>query len=215
MNGHLIIFLWMFYAAMPSNSKPPIILASTSTIRRELLARLQVPFDVISPEVDETPLVDESSQALARRLAEQKAAVVAAQFPSALIIGSDQVVCAHNTAHLIMGKPGTSTRAYEQLKALSGQMAHFDTALNLQCRQLDINRTELVRFSVQFRNLTSFEIQRYIAADQPLHSAGSIKAESLGISLFESMHGNDFTALLGLPLICLSQLLREVGWQVP
>lgn len=200
---------------MQSNSKPPIILASTSAIRRQLLARLNIPFDVISPEVDETPLENESSQAMVKRLAEQKASVVAAQFPYALVVGSDQVVCAQHRSHLIISKPGTPAKAYDQLKTLSGQMAHFDTAIHLQCRQLEISRTEIVRFSVKFRELSNFEIQRYVAADQPLHSAGSIKAESLGISLFESMHGDDFTALLGLPLIRLSQLLREVGWQVP
>lgn len=195
--------------------KPPIILASTSGIRRQLLSRLNVPFDVISPEVDESPFEHENAQTLCCRLSEQKASVVVAQFPHALVIGSDQVVWIESEPHVFIGKPLTAPRAYEQLRMLSGKLVHFETAVNVQCQQLNINRTELIRFLVHFRTLSSVEIQRYVAFDQPYYSAGSIKAESLGISLFEAMHGEDFTALMGLPLIKLSQMLREVGWQVP
>ncbi|XID74099.1 Maf family protein [Alkanindiges sp. WGS2144] len=198
-----------------SSSTPPIILASTSSTRRQLLSRLNVPFDVISPEVDEVPFEQESAQTLACRLAEQKAGVVAAQFPHALVIGSDQVVWIENQPNVFLGKPLSAPRAYEQLRMLSGQLVHFETAVNVQCPQLDINKTELVRFLVHFRTLSATEIQRYVAYDQPFNCAGSIKAESLGISLFEAMHGEDFTALLGLPLIKLSQMLRAVGWSTP
>ncbi|TEU30329.1 Maf family protein [Alkanindiges illinoisensis] len=195
--------------------RPPIILASTSSIRRQLLSRLNVPFDVISPEIDESPFERENAQTLSCRLAEQKAATISAQFPHALVIGSDQVVWIESEPHVFIGKPLTAARAYEQLRNLSGKLVHFETAVNVQCQQLNINRTELIRFLVHFRNLSAVEIQRYVAFDQPFYSAGSIKAESLGISLFEAMHGEDFTALMGLPLIKLSQMLREVGWQVP
>lgn len=198
-----------------NQSTPPIILASTSATRRQLLARLNVPFDVISPEIDETPFEDESAQTLACRLAEQKASVISTQFPHALVIGSDQVVWTANEPKVYLGKPLTVPKAYEQLRMLSGQLVHFETAVNVQCIQLNINRTELVRYLVHFRTLSSTEIQRYVAYDQPFNSAGSIKAESLGISLFEGMHGEDFTALLGLPLIKLGNMLREVGWAAP
>jgi MAF protein len=195
--------------------RPPIILASTSTTRRQLLARLNVPFDVISPEIDESPFERENAQTLSCRLAEQKAATVSTQFPHALVIGSDQVVWIESEPHVFIGKPLTASKAYEQLRMLSGKLVHFETAVNVQCQQLNINRTELIRFLVHFRTLSAIEIQRYVALDQPFYSAGSIKAENLGISLFEAMHGEDFTALMGLPLIKLSQMLREVGWQVP
>lgn len=198
-----------------NQSTPPIILASTSITRRQLLARLNVPFDVISPEIDETPIEGESAQTLASRLAEQKASVVSSQFPHALVIGSDQVVWIANQPEIFLGKPLTAPRAYEQLRKLSGQLVHFETAINVQCQQLNINKTELVRYLVHFRTLSATEIQRYVAFDQPYYSAGSIKAEGLGISLFEAMHGEDFTALLGLPLIKLSHMLRDVGWPTP
>ena len=165
--------------------RPPIILASTSSIRRQLLSRLNVPFDVISPEVDESPFERENAQTLSCRLAEQKAATISTQFPHALVIGCDQVVWIESEPHVFIGKPLTAARAYEQLRMLSGKLVHFETAVNVQCQQLNINRTELIRFLVHYRTLTAVEIQRYVAFDQPYQSAGSIKAESLGISLLK------------------------------
>lgn len=200
---------------MPSNLTLPLILASTSVTRRHLLTRLNLPFDVISPEVDETPLANEPASDLARRLAAEKAAVVANQFQSALVIGSDQVVWREGSPHDLIGKPLTNVNACKQLLGHSGKLVHFETAVNIQCQQLNINVTELVRYSVKFRELSLAEINRYVDYDQPFQCAGSFKCESLGISLFESMHGDDFTTLMGLPLIKLCSMLREIGWQIP
>ncbi len=203
----------MFYAAMPY--KPPIILASTSNTRRQLLTRLNVPFDVISPEIDESPLDNETAQELARRLARQKSSVVAAQFPHALVIGSDQVVWRDAQPDIFIGKPLTINKAIEQLRLSSGKKVNFETAVSVQCVELDFEHTELVHFSVQFRELDEQEIKRYVSYDQPLHCSGSFKVESLGLSLFESMQGDDFTALMGLPTLKLCQLLRQLNWQLP
>jgi MAF protein len=200
---------------MPSNLTMPLILTSTSVTRRHLLTRLNLPFDVISPEVDESPLADEMASDLARRLAAEKASVVASQFPYALVIGSDQVVWREGAPHELIGKPLTNVNACKQLQGHSGKLVHFETAVNFQCHQLNINTTELVRYSVKFRELSRAEINRYVDFDQPFQCAGSFKCESLGISLFESMHGDDFTTLMGLPLIKVCNMLREIGWEIP
>lgn len=199
---------------MPSNLTP-LILASTSVTRRHLLTRLNLPFDVISPEIDETPLKDETASCLARRLAAEKASVVASQFPNALVIGSDQVVWREGAPHELIGKPLTNVNACKQLYEHSGKLVHFETAVNIQCQQLHVNVTELVRYSVKFRELTLAEINRYVDYDQPYQCAGSFKCESLGISLFESMHGDDFTTLMGLPLIKLCSMLRDIDFKIP
>lgn len=195
--------------------KAPIILASTSGTRRQLLTRLNVPFDVISPEVDESPQDGESPQALARRLARQKSSIVSAQFPHAIVIGADQVVWRDHQPDIFLGKPGTANKAIEQLRLSAGKLVHFETAVSVQCTELDYERVALCHFSVKFRHLDEQEIKRYVAFDQPYQCAGSFKVESLGISLFESMQGDDFTALMGLPMIKLGEMLRELEWQVP
>ena len=185
-----------------------LILASTSPYRRDLLARLRLKFDVARPEVDETPLSQESSKALAQRLAEAKARAVATRYRNAWVIGSDQ------TAELrgqTLGKPGDYERAADQLSAASGQRVTFYTSVCL-IHAVD-GRT--IRFTdhttVQFRLLGTSEIERYLHAEQPYDCAGSFKSEGLGISLFDSIECRDPTALIGLPLIGL----RQAGFELP
>lgn len=185
-----------------------LVLASSSPYRKALLQRLGLPFASASPDVDETPLPDETVQALTRRLATAKARALAAPWPEALLIGSDQA-CA--VAGRILGKPGSFERACEQLALCAGQRVDFHTALAL----LDTRNGELRHahdvFSVQFRPLVPDEIRYYLQTEQPWDCAGSFKAEGLGIALFETMEGKDFHSLLGLPLISLCGLLREAG----
>ncbi len=177
-----------------------------------LLERLRIPFETICPEIDETPLPNEAPYEMSVRLAQHKALAVAAHFPEALIIGSDQV------AHLngkIFGKPGTPENAVRQLSQMSGQTVIFNTALallNTKTRQL---RHESVPTQVRFRTLSDTEIQRYVEKERPLDCAGSAKSEGLGISLLEAITCDDPTALIGLPLIALSKLLREEGIELP
>ncbi|HGM7320063.1 Maf family protein [Stenotrophomonas sp. CCNWLW162] len=188
----------------------PLILASTSRYRRELLQRLGLPFDCARPDVDETPLDGEAPLALAMRLAAAKAAEVAARHPGAWVIGSDQVA---NLNDQPLGKPGTVEAACAQLKAMSGHTVHFHTAISLTCNGESFTATDLTE--VRFRALGEDEIARYVAAEQPLDCAGSFKCEGLGISLFEAIDNRDPTALVGLPLIALCGLLRRAGFAVP
>ena len=189
-----------------------LILASTSPYRRQLLARLGLPFEVMRPDVDETPLSDELPAALSRRLSDHKAWAVARRFPDAWVIGSDQVAELHGQA---LGKPGNFERAAGQLAACSGQRVRFHTAASLVHMASDRTLRIGDLTQVQFRQLTSAEIERYLHAEQPYDCAGSFKVEGLGASLFESVDSRDPTALIGLPLIALAQALREVGFQVP
>lgn len=189
-----------------------IVLASTSAYRRMLLERFGLPFATARPDVDETPLAAEAPSATADRLAVAKARAVAAAFPDALIIGSDQV------AHLgseIFGKPGTAERAIDQLRRMSGRTVIFHTALALLDTRTDTVRRESVPTRVTFRTLGDDEIVRYVEKERPLDCAGSAKSEGLGITLLESLSGDDPTALVGLPLIALSRLLRAQGVQLP
>jgi len=185
-----------------------LILASTSPYRRELLARLGLPFGIERPEIDETALPGEPAAALAERLALAKARVIAKQHPHAVVIGSDQV-CRAGTR--LLGKPGTVAAACAQLAALSGGSAEFLTALCViggpQTRTLQVT----VPTAVHFRELSTAQIERYVEREQPLDCAGSFKAEGLGIALFEALHSDDPTALIGLPLIALTRCLRELG----
>ena len=189
-----------------------LILASTSPYRRDLLARLGLPFDVVRPEVDETPLPGESPEALAIRLANAKARAVAARHAADWVIGADQVAQLDGSA---LGKPGGFERAADQLAAASGNLVAFHTAVCLyrvaDGRTLAILDTTLV----QFRALDNSEIERYLHAEQPYDCAGSFKSEGLGITLFESIQTSDPTALVGLPLISLSRALREAGFRLP
>lgn len=188
----------------------PLILASTSRYRRELLERLRVPFHVARPEVDECPLPGEAPAVLAQRLARAKALAIATQHPESWVIGSDQVAALESQA---LGKPGTRENAVSQLSAMSGREIHFHTAVCLARGEalLETLDTTVVRF----RTLGDGEIARYVDAEQPLDCAGSFKSEGLGISLFECIESRDPTALVGLPLIALSRMLREAGFALP
>lgn len=191
---------------------PPLLLASSSPYRRALLERLRLPFSWASPAVDESILPDESPAGLARRLAETKARALAARYPDHLIIGSDQTAELGDT---ILGKPGSMEAARTQLTAASGRSVTFHTGLCLYDARSQQARTLVEPFAVQFRQLTTGEIDRYLALEQPLDCAGSFKMEGLGISLFERLSGDDPNALIGLPLIRLVTLLREAGWSIP
>ena len=188
-----------------------LVLASTSRYRRELLARLDLPFEVDRPEVDETPLRGESPAATAGRLAEAKARAVAARHPGAWVIGSDQVA---DLDGLALGKAGGRDPALAQLEACSGRRVVFQTALCL-LRHGEPPRAALDRTEVVFRTLRRDEILRYLDAEQPYDCAGSFKCEGLGITLFDAIHSQDPTALVGLPLIALSRALREAGYRLP
>lgn len=189
---------------------PPLILASTSRYRRELLERLRLPFHISRPDVDEQPAPGEIPSALASRLAMAKAVAIAAQQPDAWIIGADQVAALGSES---LGKPGTRDTAIAQLTAMSGRQVHFHTAICLLRETVMLEAADLT--VVQFRSLQADEIQRYVDTEQPLDCAGSFKAEGLGISLFESISSDDPTALVGLPLIAVSRMLREAGFSVP
>jgi septum formation protein len=187
---------------------PRLILASTSRYRRELLQRLRLPFDVISPGVDETPLAGEAPAAQAIRLALAKAQAVSAQAADAVVIGSDQVADLDGRA---IGKPGSHERAVEQLTVMSGQRVVFHTAVAVVRRDRGFERALLAPVSVVFRQLSNDEIERYLRLDTPYDCAGSAKSESLGVALLESIDSDDPTALIGLPLIRTCALLHEAG----
>jgi septum formation protein len=187
-----------------------LVLASTSRYRAELLARLRIPFSCARPDVDESALTGESPRALAQRLAEAKARAVAAQYPHSRVIGSDQVAELEGKP---LGKPGTAEAALAQLAAMSGKSVRFHTAVCVISGAELLHALDLT--TVRFRTLGQTEIERYVAAEQPLDCAGSFKCEGLGISLFEAIDNQDPTALIGLPLIRLAQQLRKAGYQLP
>ena len=185
-----------------------LILGSTSRYRRELLQRLRVPFDVVSPEVDETPLPDETPQALATRLALAKAKAVAALHPHAVVIGSDQVADLNGEP---LGKPGTHERAVLQLQRMRGQTVVFQTAVSVVCQASGFEQTALAQIKVRFRDLSDAEIEAYLRAEEPYDCAGSAKSEGLGIALLDAIDNDDPTALIGLPMIRTARLLRAAG----
>lgn len=194
------------------NNQKPIILASSSRYRRELLERLGLPFTAESPDIDESPLPGESPRELVMRLSENKALALAQRYPAALIIGSDQVAVLGDR---ILGKPGNRENAIAQLSQCNGKRLVFHTGLCLLDTVTDDVQVDDVLFEVKFRTLTAGQIERYVDADRPYHSAGSFKAESLGITLFEYLHGDDPNALIGLPLIRLTQMLANAGIDLP
>ena len=196
----------------PTNTSqnPRLILASTSVYRRELLERLRIPFEVISPKVDETPHTGESTLNLALRLAQAKAAAVAKEHPDAWVIGSDQVADLCGAA---IGKPGNFERALAQLQLMRGQVVTFQTALCLM--RGDSQTTLCVPTEVTFRKLPGSTLEAYLLAEEPYDCAGSAKSEGLGISLLESIKSDDPTALIGLPLIALTSMLRDAGFAIP
>jgi len=185
-----------------------LILGSTSRYRQELLSRLRIPFDVVAPEVDETPLSGESPLALAGRLALAKAYAVAKRQPQAVVIGSDQVADLNGEP---LGKPGTHARAVAQLQRMRGQTVTFQTAVAVVCQTSGFEQMEVAQVRVRFRDLTDSEIELYLIAEQPYDCAGSAKSEGLGIALLETIDNDDPTALVGLPLIRTARMLRAAG----
>ena len=196
--------------APPALSRPnrSLVLGSTSPYRRELLQRLQIPFEVASPDVDETPANQEAPENLARRLALAKAHAVAAFFPAAVVIGSDQVADLHG---LPLGKPGNHERATEQLRQMRGQTVLFQTAVAVVCLESGFEACETAVVKVVFRDLTDDEIENYLRIEQPYDCAGSAKSEGLGIALLTSIDSDDPTALIGLPLIRTCKMIAAAG----
>lgn len=188
-----------------------LVLASTSRYRRELLSRLLVPFEVLAPDVDETPLPGESPSATALRLSVLKAQAAAASWPDALIIGSDQVLMLGEAQ---LGKPGNYTNAFAQLKAMQGRAMVFHTALTLLNSRTGRTQTRDVPTTVHIRRLSDAQIAAYLEKEKPYDCAGSAKSESLGIALMERMDSADPTALIGLPLMALTGMLANEGFDV-
>jgi septum formation protein len=193
---------------MTDTARRPLILGSTSAYRRELLERLRTPFTVESPHVDETPLPGEAPTALAQRLALAKARAVAQRHPGSVVIGSDQVADLDGQP---LGKPGTHARAVAQLQLMRGKTVVFQTAVAVVCKETGFVQQALAPVKVKFRELTDAEIEAYLLAEQPYDCAGSAKSEGLGIALLESIENDDPTALVGLPLIRTSAMLRAAG----
>ncbi|CRY60712.1 Maf-like protein [Yersinia kristensenii] len=190
------------------NIMPQLVLASTSSYRRALLEKLQLPFITAAPETDETPLPTETASALVQRLAQAKAQALAAHYPQHLIIGSDQV-CVINGD--IIGKPHNHANAVKQLHQASGQCVTFYTGLALLNTATNSHSCLCETFDVYFRTLNSAEIEGYLVREKPWNCAGSFKSEGLGITLFDKLSGRDPNTLIGLPLIALTQMLIEQG----
>ena len=193
---------------MHSPTPRTLVLGSTSRYRNALLQRLRIPFETAAPDVDEAPLPGESPRDLALRLSLAKARAVAARFPQAVVIGSDQVADLHGEP---LGKPGNHANAVAQLRRMRGQTVVFQTALSVVCLETGFAQTALAPVHVLVRDLSDAEIEAYLLAEQPYDCAGSAKSEGLGISLLERIDSDDPTALIGLPLIRTCQLLRAAG----
>ena len=198
----------IFHPFPPSTASRALILGSTSRYRRELLERLRLPFDVVSPEVDETPLTGESPHDLAWRLALAKARAVAGLYPDAVVIGSDQVA---DLDGMPLGKPGSHDKATAQLRQMRGRTVVFQTAVAVVCKASAFEQTRLASVRVRFRDLDDDDIENYLRTEQPYDCAGSAKSEGLGIGLLASIDSDDPTALIGLPLIRTCDLLRAAG----
>jgi septum formation protein len=197
-------------SAQATTPLPRLILGSTSRYRRELLQRLRLPFDVLSPQVDETPLAGEAPATLAQRLALAKARAVASSFADdVIVIGSDQVADVDGEP---IGKPGTHERAVEQLRRMSGRTIVFQTAVAAVRASTGFEQVQLAPVRVRFRELQDSEIERYLRLEQPYDCAGSAKSETLGIALLSAIESDDPTALVGLPLIRTCELLRAAGF---
>ena len=186
----------------------PLILGSTSRYRLELLQRLQIPFDVAAPKVDESPLTGESPEAMAGRLALTKAQAVARMFPHAVVIGADQVADLNGQP---LGKPGSHEQAVIQLRQMRGKTVIFQTAVSVVCLESGFEESELAQVRVQFRDLSDGEIENYLRAEQPYDCSGSAKSEGLGIALLDAIESDDPTALVGLPLIRTCRMIRAAG----
>lgn len=190
----------------------PLVLASSSPYRRELLARLRLPFTWSAPDIDESRHDNEGAEALVRRLSQEKAHALSATYPQHLIIGSDQVAV---LGAKILGKPHSLERAREQLLTASDNSVTFLTGLTLLNSATGQQQTDCIPFTVHFRPLSEAQITRYLTAEQPFDCAGSFKAEGLGISLFRSTEGSDSNSLIGLPLIRLVDMLHANGIELP
>lgn len=193
-------------------SSQPLVLASTSPYRRELLQRLQIPFLTAEPDVDETPLAGEHAQQTSMRLSREKAVAVRPRFPDALIIGSDQVALLDGVQ---VGKPLTHENAVRQLRALRGKSVIFYTALTLLNARDGTMQSEVAENQVSFRMYGDAEIESYLRKEQPYNCTGSAKSEGLGIALISRMQGDDPNALIGLPLILLVSMLKGQGISIP
>ena len=193
---------------MTSLNNRTLVLGSTSRYRGELLQRLRISFEVHAPEVDETPRSDEAPASLAVRLALEKARAVAHNWPSAVVIGADQVADLDGQS---LGKPGNHARATKQLRQMRGKTVIFQTAVAVVCVDTGFEQGSLAAVRVKFRDLSDGEIENYLVAEQPYDCAGSAKSEGLGIALLESIDSDDPTALIGLPLIRTCTLLRAAG----
>ena len=196
---------------MSDPTQRQLLLGSTSPYRRELLARLRIPFDVAAPEVDETAYPNETPKQLACRLAMAKARAVAARFPSHVVIGSDQVA---DLDGLALGKPGDHARAVLQLQQMRGQTVVFQTAVAVVCRDSGFAQMDLAQVQVKFRDLSDAQIEAYLLAEMPYDCAGSAKSEGLGIALLERIDNDDPSALVGLPLIRTCRMLEAAGVRV-
>ena len=197
---------------MSDPSRPRLVLASTSRYRQELLARLGIPFETVAPGVDESPVAGETPQMLALRLACAKAQAAQAAFPDALIIGCDQVAMVDTT---LLDKPGTHARAVEQLMLMSGKPVAFFTALCLLNARTSRRQSAIVPVTVHMREFGIDQIERYLRAERPYDCAGSARIEGLGIALVARLEGDDPSALIGLPLIRLCDLLKSEGVELP
>jgi septum formation protein len=190
----------------------PIVLASSSRYRRELLARLNLPFSSEAPQIDESALPGEKPEGTARRLALAKALAVAERMPQAIVIGSDQVADVDGQA---LSKPGNHARALAQLERMQGRTIVFHTALALVCKERSSAETDCIPTSVRFRSLATAALDAYLHAEKPYDCAGAAKIESFGIVLVESVRSDDPTALIGLPLIRLTTMLARCGVELP
>ena len=194
---------------MSSDARPPLILGSSSPYRRELLSRLRIPFETASPDIDESPLAGERPDATALRLSRLKAEAIAARHPGALVIGSDQVCTLDNVQ---ISKPGTHEKALAQLQLMRGRTVTFHSALCLLDTRTGASHLTDIQTHATFRGLSDAELDAYLRAETPYDCAGSAKVEGLGIALLSRVESDDPTALIGLPLIALTGMLRRVGY---
>ena len=194
---------------MTMNTPPRLVLGSTSPFRKDILNKLGLPFETAAPDIDESPIENETPEQLVTRLAEQKARAVGVAYPNHLIIGSDQVAVIDGE---ILGKPHTHERAVEQLTNASGKTVRFHTGLCLFNSATNTVQCEAVPFDVVFRKLTASQIENYLQKEKPYKCAGSFKSEALGITLFEKLVGDDPNTLIGLPLIRLVAMLENEGF---
>jgi len=193
---------------IPLMTSSLLVLASSSAYRKELLSRLQLPFEVVVPDIDETPQPGEAPSATALRLAREKAAAVAAKMPGCIVIGSDQVATLDSEQ---IGKPGNHANALAQLQRMRGREVIFHTALCVWDGRNNTAQVEDIQTIVKFRDLPDAELDAYLRIEQPYDCAGSAKNEALGIAILERIDSSDPTALTGLPLIALTGMLRKIG----